>query len=117
MLPDGVHAFDLLRPSDPPPERPQTNEPVSVHVIQAEATLLFGTGFPSGLPVLLEALEALGGPDVVVIEHGDPDHYAALSGLLEAFPDATVAVPAQDAEVLADVGHPADVELGHDEVR
>lgn len=117
MLQDGIHSFDLLRPHSPDPERPQTNEPVSVHVLEGEETVLFGTGFPSGLDVLVDALDELGGPDVIVVEHGDPDHYAALPGLLEAFPAATVAIPEQDSGVLVDFGVTPDVELGHDEER
>lgn len=118
MLPDGIHSYDLLRPQNPDPERPQTNEPVSVHVLEAdEATVLFGTGFNSSLETLVSHLEELGGPDVIVVEHGDPDHYAALPGLLEAFPDATVAIPTQDASVLVEFGVTPDIELEHDEVR
>lgn len=116
-LDDRIATFDLLRPLDPDPARPQTNEPVSVHVIDDDETVLFGTGFDSGAATLIDELEAYGGPDVIVCEHGDPDHYQALPTLLEAFPDATVAIPAPDVDALDDVGVEADVELEHDEVR
>ena len=116
MLPEDVYTFDLLRPAKPDPARPQTNEPVSVHVLDGEETVLFGTGFESGLEQLVPALESVGGPDVIVVEHGDPDHYAALPSLLERY-DATVAIPEQEADVLEELGIPVDVELSHDETR
>lgn len=116
-LDDRFETLDLLRPLNPDPARPQTNEPVSVHVLDDDETVLFGTGFDSGADTLIAALEEYGGPDVIVCEHGDPDHYQALPTLLDAFPDATVAIPTQDADALADVDCEADVELEHDEVR
>ena len=117
MLPDGIQSYDLHRPQNPDPARPQTNEPVSVHVLDGDETVLFGTGFDSSLETLVGNLESFGGPDVIVVEHGDPDHYAALPGLLDAFPDTTVAIPTQDADVLVDFGVTPDVELEHDEIR
>ena len=117
MLPDDIQSYDLLRPQNPDPARPQTNEPVSVHVLDGDETVLFGTGFNSSLETLIDHLESVRGPDAMVVEHGDPDHYAALPGLLDAFPDATVAIPTQDADVLVDFGVTPDVELEHDETR
>lgn len=116
MLPDEIQSIDLLRPQNPDSARPQTNEPVTVNVLNGDETVLFGTGFESGLETLVAELEAYGGPDVVVVEHGDPDHYAALPGLLERY-DATVAIPEQDAHVLENVSVTPDVRLGHDEKR
>lgn len=116
MLPDEIHTYDLLRPINPEPPRPQTNEPVSVHILDGEDTVLFGTGFESGLDQLLPALKEFGGPDVVVVEHGDPDHYDALPSLVEQY-DPTVAIPAEDVGVLEDIGVTVDVELEHDETR
>ncbi|MFB6131681.1 MAG: MBL fold metallo-hydrolase [Salinigranum sp.] len=116
MLDDRVSTVDTLRPLEPDPKRPQTNEPVSVHVLNDEATVLFGTGFPAGVDRVVEELERVGGLDVIVVEHGDPDHFAALPDLLDVF-DATVAIPKQDADALDGVGVEPDVLLGHDEVR
>lgn len=116
VLPDEIHTYDLLRPMNPEPPRPRTNEPVSVHVLDGDDTVLFGTGFESGLEQLVPALDAFGGPDVVVVEHGDPDHYDALPALVERY-DPTIAVPAQDAGALEDVGVTVDVALDDDETR
>ncbi|MGQ4554964.1 MBL fold metallo-hydrolase [Halobellus sp. GM3] len=109
-----IRSLDLLRPQNPDEARPQTNEPVTVHILDGEETVLFGTGFDSGLETLTAALDAYGGPDVIVVEHGDPDHYAALPSLLERY-DATVAIPSQDAQALEGIGVTPDVKLGHDE--
>lgn len=117
MLPDSIYTYDLLRPKDPSPPRPITNEPVSVHVLDGEETVLFGTGFASDAERLIEELEAFDGPDVIVVEHADPDHFDALPDLLEAF-DATVAIPADDAEEMTEfIGIEPDVELEDGEER
>lgn len=116
MLAERVHTYDLLRPSNPKPPRPRTNEPVSVHVYDGPDTVLFGTGFESGLAQLAPALEAFGGPDVVIVEHADPDHYDALPTLVEKY-DPVVAVPAEEADVLEALGIAVDVPLEHDETR
>lgn len=115
MLPDNIHTYDLLRPRQDE-SFPATNEPVSVHVLDEAATVLFGTGFEAGLDRLTSALDEFGGPDVIVVEHADPDHYLALPGLLERYPDVQVATPKQEVEPLqAAVDVSVDVELGHDE--
>lgn len=116
MLDDRVHTFETLRPLRPTPPRPQTNEPVSVHVLDDEAAVLFGTGFEAGVDRLIEDLDAIGGIDVVVVEHGDPDHFDALPSLVEVY-DPTVAIPAADADALAKVEVSPDVELEHGEHR
>lgn len=117
MLPDDVYSYDLLRPKYDD-SVPQTNEPVSVHVVDGEETVLFGTGFESGFDRLSTELEAFGGPDVIVVEHADPDHYDALPALVDEYPDATVAAPELDVDELeAAVDVTVDVPLSHDEVR
>lgn len=117
MLPDNVYSYDLLRPKYNP-NVPQTNEPVSVHVIDDEETVLFGTGFQSDYDRLASELDAFGGPDVIVIEHADPDHYDSLPRLVEEYPDAQVAIPEQDVDEMQEaVGVDVDVELTHDEER
>lgn len=116
MLDERVHTFETLRPERPQPPRPRTNEPVSVHVLDDEEAVLFGTGFEAGVGRLIEELDALGGIEVVVVEHGDPDHFDALPSLIEAY-DPTVAVPAADADSLAMVDVSPDVELEHGEHR
>lgn len=114
---DSVHTFDLLRPMDPNPKRPQTNEPVSVNVLDGDDTVLFGTGFTSSVDQLISYLDEFGGPDVIVVEHADPDHYFALPDLLAEY-DATVAIPERGADTLEDdVDVTPDVRLTHDEVR
>jgi glyoxylase-like metal-dependent hydrolase (beta-lactamase superfamily II) len=101
---------------DPDPARPQTNEPVSVNVLNGnKATVLFGTGFKSSVDQLISYLDDLGGVDVIVVEHADPDHYYALPDLLEEY-DARVAIPEEGAQTLEDdIGVTPDVELGQDE--
>lgn len=117
MLPEDVHSYDLLRP-DYDGSLPATNEPVSVHVLDAPDTVLFGTGFPADLDRLTSALDEFGGPDVVVIEHAHPDHYSALPALRDRYDDLTVAAPALDADAVEAATEIAvDVRLGHDEDR
>lgn len=117
MLPDSVYSYDLLRPKYND-SIPQTNEPVSVHVVDDERTVLFGTGFESGLDRLTSELDEFGGPDVIVVEHADPDHYNALPALVEEYPDAEVAIPELDREEMQDaVDVEVDIALEHDEVR
>lgn len=116
MVTDTITSLDLLRPQNPDPARPQTNEPVTVHIIDGPETVLFGTGFNSSVDTLCEVLDTYGGPDVIVVEHGDPDHYAALPALLNEY-DATVAIPRQDVDALESIGVTADVALEHGENR
>lgn len=117
MLPDNVYSYDLLRPKYNP-NVPQTNEPVTVHVIDDEETVLFGTGFQSDYDRLRSELDEFDGPDVIVIEHADPDHYDSLPKLVEEYPDAQVAIPEQDVDEMQEaVGVDVDFELTHDEER
>lgn len=112
------HTVDLPRPAYPflPDEIPR-DEPITVSILDDDATVLFGTGFASSGGDLLRALDPFGGPDVVVVEHGDPDHYDAVSILLEVYDDVTVAIPDADAAVLEERDVTPDVRLTHDEVR
>lgn len=117
MLPEEIHSYDLLRP-DYDGSLPATNEPVSVHVLDGPDTVLFGTGFPADFDRLTTALDGVGGPDVVVIEHAHPDHYSALPALRDRYDDLTVAAPALDADAIEAATEVAvDVRLGHDEDR
>lgn len=117
MLAENIHTYDLLRPSNPEPPRPMTNEPVSVHVLDGEQTVLFGTGFQSGFEKLTSKLDQLDGPDVIVVEHADPDHYDALPALVDRYEDTIVAIPELDVEEMKDaVNVEVDVPLTHNEV-
>lgn len=116
MIPEDIHSFETLRPPNPQPPRPRTNEPVSVQILDRDEVVLFGTGFEAGANPLVDYLDDLGGLDVIVVEHTDPDHFDALPLLVEEF-DAEVAVPALEADVLRENGMDVDIELEHDEVR
>lgn len=98
----GVHTYDL--------EWEGFGEPLSVHVVEAEETLLFGGGDASTADELVEIARDHG-VDVVVVEHGDPDHYMGVPHLREAEPDIDIAVPAKDASFLRDDGVEPDVLL------
>lgn len=116
MLPANVYSYDLLRPKYDK-SIPQTNEPVSVHVIDDEQTVLFGTGFESDFDRLTMEIDEFDGPDVIVVEHADPDHYDALPALVKKYPDVEVAIPEHDVKEMQDaVGVDVDVLLTHDEV-
>lgn len=116
MASDTITSLDLLRPQNPDSARPQTNEPVTVHILDGPETVLFGTGFTSSVDTLCDALDTYGGPDIIIVEHGDPDHYAALPTLLERY-DATVAIPKQDVEALESIDVTVDVALEDGEHR
>lgn len=116
MIPEFIHSFETLRPKNPQPPRPRTNEPVTVQILENDETVLFGTGFEAGTGPLIEHLRELGGLDVIVVEHTDPDHFDGLHALLDAF-DAKVAVPALEADVLREKGYPVDIELEDGDVR
>lgn len=110
MPSESIHSFETLRPKNPQPPRPRTNEPVTVQILEDEETVLFATGFAAGADPLIEHLRELGGLDVIVVEHTDPDHFDALDPLLDAF-DARVAVPTQEADILREKDYPVDIEL------
>lgn len=75
------------------------SEPLSVHVIEsADRTILFGSGAEETTDSLIEQI----GPhniDVVIVEHGDIDHYGGVPRLRELW-NVEVAVPAGDAQFL-----------------
>ncbi|MDZ7689264.1 MAG: MBL fold metallo-hydrolase [Halobacteriales archaeon] len=103
----GVHTYDL--------EWEGFREPLSVHVVEADETLLFGAGDVSTADELAEIArdhEA----DAVVVEHGDADHYAGVPRLRESEPGIEVAVPAKDASFLREDGVEPDVLLEPDDV-
>jgi len=82
-------------------------EPLSVHVVEADgATVLFGGGDDSVADELVE-LAREHGVNVVIVEHADPDHYMGIPALREAL-DVEVAVPAGDAGTVRDAGIEVD---------
>lgn len=84
------------------------DEPLSVHVLENdEATVLFGSGTVDTAPDLIDAV-ADHDIDVVLVEHGDIDHYGGVPALREEW-DVEVAVPAGDAQFLEDV----DIQVDH----
>lgn len=104
-LGDGLHAYGLDW---------QYDEPLWVHVAELDdATLLFGGGDESAADQLVEVARDHD-VDVVVVEHGDGDHFGAVPAIRDAL-DVTVAVPAGDASFLRDAGIEVDRELGPDE--
>ncbi|MDX1748145.1 MAG: hypothetical protein R3324_19600, partial [Halobacteriales archaeon] len=107
-----IVTVEVPRPRYPfVPETIPTDEPVSVHFVVGEEVLLFGTGYASGAFELIRAIDRIGGLDVVIVEHGDPDHYDSVPILKELYDDLSVAVPADDAGVLESNGIEADVLL------
>ncbi len=99
---DGVYTYDL------PWSYGGFDEPLSVHVIETgEATVLFGAGMDDTADDLVEAVSDHD-IDVVLVEHGDVDHYGGVPALRDAW-DVEVAVPAGDAQFL----ETADIEADH----
>lgn len=98
----GVYTYDL--------EWESFGEPLSVHVVEAEGTVLFGGGDASTSDALVEIARDHG-VDAVVVEHGDPDHYMGVPHLRESEPGIDVAVPERDASFLRDDGVEPDVTL------
>lgn len=98
---DGFHAYGLEW---------QYDEPLWVHVAErADATLLFGGGDESAADELADVARDHG-VDLVVVEHGDGDHYGGVPALRDAL-DVEVAVPAGDASFLREAGIEPDREL------
>lgn len=74
---------------------------LAVHVVDTGThTILFGAG--AGDESTGQVIELVNDHDVdvVIVEHGDFDHYAGVPPLLEAVDDLQVAVPRGDASVL-----------------
>ena len=112
-----IHTIDVPRPKYPfIPDVIPTDEPVSVHVLDGEETVLFGTGYAAGAAELVRGLEPFGGPDLVVVEHADPDHYDCVPLLRELYDGLEVAVADAAAAALADAGIEAEIRIDHDDV-
>jgi len=98
---DTVHSYDI------PWSYGGYDEPLTVQVLETEAaTVLFGSGTAETAADLLDAIEDHD-IDVVIVEHGDIDHYGGVPALRDAF-DLEVAVPAGDADFLAEADIEAD---------
>ena len=98
---DTVHTYDI------PWSYGGYDEPLTVQVLETgEATVLFGSGTAETAADLLDAIEDHD-IDVVIVEHGDIDHYGGVPALRDAF-DLEVAVPAGDADFLAEADIEAD---------
>ena len=95
VVPD-VYRINLPRPDLPAHVLASPDEPIGCHVIDGEQTILFGTGYALSTDQLLNELSSLPPLDVVIVEHGDSDHYGALPGLRERYEDVTVAIPEDD---------------------
>lgn len=80
------------------------DEPLSVHVLETdEATILFGGGTEETAEWLVE-LVGDHEVDVVLVEHGDGDHYGAIPTMQSRDLEFAVAAPAGDLENLEDAG-------------
>lgn len=87
----GVRTYDL---------ECRFGEPIAVHVVEtATDTVLFGGGDESTRERYVEIVETES-PDVIVVEHGDPDHFGSLPALSDVTNAPTIAVPAGDADSL-----------------
>lgn len=95
VVPD-VYRINLPRPDLPAHVLASPDEPIGCHVIDGDHTILFGTGYALSTQQLLDALEPLPPLDVVIVEHGDSDHYGALPGIRDTYDDVTVAIPQDD---------------------
>lgn len=117
VVPD-VYRIDLPRPDLPAHVLASPDEPIGCHVITGEHTILFGTGYALSTETLRDELAALPPIDVVIIEHGDSDHYGALPGLRDTYEDVTVAIPEDDQVHLLRIHEtPPDVLLTHGDER
>ena len=84
------------------------DEPLSVQVLETdEATILFGGGTEATADDLVDVATDHD-VDVVLVEHGDFDHYGGVPALRAAIDGLEVAVPRVDAAVLEDEGIPVD---------
>lgn len=95
-----VYRIEMPRPDIPAYLTASPAEPIACHVVDGEETVLFGTGYGFSTPDLLEHLDEFGGVDVVVVEHGDSDHFGAVPGVMERYDDVTLAVASGDEGAL-----------------
>lgn len=95
VLPD-IYRIELPRPDLPAHVLASPDEPIGCHVIDGDHTILFGTGYALSTEKLLTALDEFPSIDVVIIEHGDSDHYGALPGIRATYDDVSVAIPQDD---------------------
>lgn len=94
-----IHAYDIEWGYD---------EPLGVQVIETDAaTVLFGAGTEATAQAVTD-IATDHGIDVVVVEHGDGDHFGGVPALREAISDLEVAVPAGDAQFLEEAGIDVD---------
>lgn len=109
---DGIYTYDLDWPKCA--EYVGETEPLSVHVVETgEATVLFGAGDETTADELV-SIANRHDVDVLVVEHGDPDHYEGVPLLRDAL-DLTVAVPAGDVKRLTAEGITPDHHLRNGE--
>lgn len=87
------------------------DEPLGIQVIDTgDATVLFGAG-TEGTADAVTDIAADHDVDVVLVEHGDGDHFGGVPALRDAIDDVEVAVPAGDASSLEDAGIAVDRRL------
>lgn len=87
------------------------DEPLGVQVIDTgDATVLFGAG-SEGTAEAVTDIAADHDVDVVLVEHGDGDHFGGVPALRDALDDVEVAVPAGDAASLEEAGISVDRRL------
>ena len=84
-------------------------EPLSVHVVEGETTVLVGGGDESIAEAVLDVARTHD-VDVVLVEHAHIDHYGAVPTIRREL-DVDVAIPAGDAATLREVGIEPDVTL------
>ncbi|MFW6045411.1 MAG: MBL fold metallo-hydrolase [Natronomonas sp.] len=97
-----VHAYEVDWEYD---------EPIGIQVIETdEATVLFGAGTADAADEIAD-IATDHHVDVVIVEHGDVDHYGGVPVLRGAIDDLEVAVPAGDVSFLEDAGIKADTLL------
>lgn len=91
------------------------DEPLSVHVLETdEATILFGGGAEETAEWHVELIGDHD-VDVVLVEHGDGDHFGAIPEMRSRDLEFAVAVPAGDLEALEDAGIEVEYPLEPDE--
>lgn len=97
-----VHAYEVDWEYD---------EPIGIQVVETdEATVLFGAGTADAGDEIAD-IAADHRVDVVIVEHGDVDHYGGVPVLRRAIDDLEVAVPAGDVAFLEEAGIEADTLL------